>query len=36
MNTDRSSVVVCIPVFNDAKSASLLLDQLDAVVATLP
>ena len=36
MNTDRSSVVVCIPVFNDAKSAALLLDQLDAVVATLP
>ena len=36
MNTDRSSVVVCIPVFNDAKSATLLLDQLDAIAASLP
>jgi glycosyltransferase involved in cell wall biosynthesis len=36
MNTDRLSVVACIPVFNDAKSAALLLDQLDAVAASLP
>jgi len=32
----RPSVVVCIPVFNDAKSAALLLDKLDAVAASLP
>ena len=29
-------VVVYIPVFNDSKSAALLLDQLDAIAATLP
>jgi len=33
---DRPSVVACIPVFNDSKSAALLLEQLDAVAATLP
>lgn len=30
------AVVICIPVFNDAKSAVLLLDKLDAVAASLP
>jgi glycosyltransferase involved in cell wall biosynthesis len=35
-STDRPLVAVCIPVFNDAKSASLLLDRLDAVAAALP
>jgi len=29
-------VVVCIPVVNDSSSAARLLDQLDAVAATLP
>ena len=36
MKTDRISIVVCIPVFNDAKSAALLLEQLDSVAAALP
>ncbi|NBX31058.1 glycosyltransferase [bacterium] len=36
MNTDRLSVVVCIPVFNDAKSAALLLEQIEAVAGSLP
>lgn len=36
LKTDQPSVVICVPVFNDAKSAVLLLDQLDAVAALLP
>ena len=36
MPHERPSVVICIPVFNDARSAALLLDQLDALAATLP
>jgi glycosyltransferase involved in cell wall biosynthesis len=36
LKTDQPSVVICVPVFNDAKSAVLLLDQLDAVAASLP
>jgi glycosyltransferase involved in cell wall biosynthesis len=35
-SADRPSVAICIPVFNDAKSAAMLLDQLDAVAAALP
>lgn len=34
MHHDRPSVIVCIPVFNEARSTTLLLDQLDAVAAT--
>jgi glycosyltransferase involved in cell wall biosynthesis len=36
MNRARPAVVACIPVYNDARSATLLLDRLDAVAATLP
>jgi hypothetical protein len=36
MTSDHPSVVICIPVFNDAKSAALLLERLDAVAASLP
>lgn len=36
MKSDPISIVCCIPVFNDAKSAALLLAQLDAVAAALP
>ena len=36
LKTNQPSVIVCIPVFNDAKSASLLLDELDIVAASLP
>jgi glycosyltransferase involved in cell wall biosynthesis len=36
MPDEDRSIAICIPVFNDSKSAALLLDQLDAVAATLP
>jgi glycosyltransferase involved in cell wall biosynthesis len=36
MNHDVPSIVICVPVFNDATSAVLLLDQLDDVAASLP
>jgi len=36
MTFHRPSVVVCIPVFNDAKSAALLLDKLDTVATLHP
>lgn len=36
LKSDQPSVVICIPVFNDAKSAALLLEKLDAVAASLP
>ena len=36
LKTNQPSVVICIPVFNDAKSATLLLNQIDSVAAGLP
>lgn len=36
LKTVHPCVVVCIPVFNDAHSATLLIDKLDAVAASLP
>jgi hypothetical protein len=36
MSTTPASIALCIPVFDDAASAGLLLDGLDAVAAELP
>lgn len=36
MTHPRPTIVVCIPVFDDARTAGMLLDQLDDVAATLP
>lgn len=36
MKPEPISIICCIPVFNDARSAALLLEQLDTVTATLP
>lgn len=36
MNHARPTIVICIPVFNDARSAALLLQKLDVVAAGLP
>ena len=36
MKSEPILIVCCIPVFNDAKSAAILLDKLDAVAGSLP